>query len=365
NDLCVENNLIKSHNDISTPDKYEIINAADCYVTPGLIDIHIHGGLGCNFLEFSEEKIILLKKDLLKHGVTSIYATVMTASKNIMIDAIKSLSEYINKQDPLLPEILGLNIEGPFLSSEYRGIQPEKDLLTLNKEILKEFLTEKVKILTLAPELDEYGINISYLKSNNIIPAMGHSLATFEQANKAIEQGIVLVTHLYNAMRRFHHRSPGILAASLLSRNVYTEIIADGIHVHPAAIELVVKARPNNKIILISDSIALRDVDNYEYFVGEDKITVKDNKAINNKGVLSGSVLSLDDSIRNLVKWGVVEFSEAINYASINPATLLGIDDKYGSIIPDKIANIVIWDKKTLKIKATIIQGHYHQHSAG
>lgn len=369
-DLWIENRYIKAAKQKISYKKYDIIDAKDCYVTPGLLDIHVHGGVGCSFLDCSIDKISTLKKDLIKHGITAIMPTIMTAPVEKMCENINFLTNYIQNQEDYLPDFLGLNLEGPFLSPDFCGIHSRQHVQELNTSVLEKLLTNAVKIITLAPELDKKGINISYLNSRNIIVSMGHSGASYEEALNAVEHGTKLVTHLYNAMKPFHHRSPGIISTALLEDSVYVELIADGVHVDPAAIKLTLKIKPKNKVILVSDSIALRDCPAMDYYVGDQKIFIKDNKAVNAEGIISGSIVTLDQSVRNLVKWGIADFPTAINYAVFNPAKLLNLSGHKicyanqgfrGCIYNDCRADIVLWDKDSLKIKATIVNGRVYE----
>ena len=356
-DLLIQNDLIVCDVRNIDNNNLEIIDASDCYVTSGLIDIHVHGGKGCNFLECSDKLIKILKTDFLKHGVTTFLPTIMSASKDKMINNIQFLTNYIQNQDKTLPEALYINLEGPFLSVEYKGIHQEEDLRQVNTELLEELISNKVKIITIAPELDDNGYLISSLISRNIVVSIGHTSATYKQAIDAIDAGATLATHLFNGMIPFHHRKPGLLPAILLKDSVYTEIIADGEHVHPAAIELVLKTKPSDKIILISDSIPLRDCPEMDYYIGKDKIFISGNKPVNANGVISGSILTIDKAVRNIVNWGLADFKTAISFVTSNPAKLLGIENIYGNLCHGTSANIVLWDKKTLNIKATIVNG--------
>lgn len=356
-DLLIQNDIITSGIGNIDNNNVEIIDASNCYVTSGLIDIHVHGGRGCNFLECSDKLIKILKTDLLKHGVTTFLPTIMSAPKEKMLKNIEFLTNYIQNQDKTLPEALYINLEGPFLSIEYRGIHQKEDLRQVNRDLLNELISNKVKIITIAPELDDNGDLVSSLVSRNIVVSIGHTSASYEQAIEAIDAGATLATHLFNGMISFHHRKPSLLPAILLKDSVYTEIIADGEHVHPAAIELVLKIKPLDKIILISDSIPLRDCPEMDYYIGKDKIFISGNKPVNANGVISGSILTIDKAVRNIVNWGLADFKTAIGFVTHNPAKLLGIETTHGNLSNGCKANIVLWDKTTLAIKATIING--------
>jgi N-acetylglucosamine-6-phosphate deacetylase len=355
--LWIEDSIITHIGYHDTYKKFDLIDASSCYITPGLIDIHIHGGAGCNFIACTTDELDTLKKDLLKHGITKLIPTVMTAPADQMLNAIDVLSRYIDKQDPYLPCFTGINVEGPFLSPQRKGIHPSKHLDNLSIETVNKYINDKVKILTLAPELDKTGQVIPFLTKKGIIVSLGHSISSYEKALQASQSGAKLVTHIYNAMEPFHHRNPGIMAAALVDDSLFVELIADGIHVHPGAIKLAIKAKPVDKVILISDSIALRDSPETSYSVSGEKITIRDNKAVNNSGVLSGSIVTVDQCIRNLVQWGIADFPTAVTFATFNPAKLLGIYQEKGCMYHKCRADLVIWDKQTLEIKNTIING--------
>lgn len=361
-DLWIEGSIIRAIGSYQPEKNYEVIDAKNCYITPGLIDIHVHGGVGCNFLEPTANDLIRLKLNLISKGITSILPTIMTAKEDEMKKAMLFLSEYINMNDNLFPEFIGINLEGPFLSPQNSGIHSINELQEISIEKLKIFLNKNVKIITIAPELDKTPECIKYLTNENVIVSMGHSMANFEESLSAVMNGIKLSTHLYNTMTPFHHRQPGIITTALVEDSVYVELIADGIHVHPAAIKLAIKAKPKDKVILVSDSIALRECPDLDYYVGGKKIYIKNNKAVNEDGVISGSILSLDHSIRNLVSWGLVDFKTAISYATINPAKLLNLVNIIGIISPGYCANIVLWDIDTLKIVSTIAGGKIYNH---
>jgi N-acetylglucosamine-6-phosphate deacetylase len=331
------------------------------YITPGLIDIHFHGGCGCNFLDPDLNEIEILKQDLIKHGITAALPTIMTGPQEEMIKAIQFFNDYIDKQDDYSPQFIGINVEGPFLSPEKKGIQPEKYIQKLNSLTLEKFLYNKVRIITLDPDQDQEGFVIPYLTRRGIIVSLGHSLATYDSVCNAILNGASLITHLYNAMERFHHRQLGIISAALVEDSVYVELIADGVHVHPGAIKLAVKAKPSDKVILVSDAIALRGQPAKKYFVDGEEISIKENTAYNKEGVISGSIITIDECIRNIVKWGITDFATAVGYATFNPSRLLGFYNKeYGCIYQDCLADLVLWDKETLEIKATMIKGKLH-----
>lgn len=356
--LEITDNTIASITNNKPDANTEIIDAQNCFITPGLIDIHIHGGCGCNFLDNPLQNLDKLLNNFLQHGVCTFLPTIMTAKKALMLESIDFFSSL--KIDEKLPQVAGINIEGPFLSKDFKGIHPQEKIQAITSSELKEYINDRVKIITLAPEAGLTEELIKELTSKGIVVALGHSGCSYEMAMSSASSGAKLVTHLYNAMSKFHHRSPGLTGAALTNDELYVELICDGFHVHTAALSMAIKAKPDNRIILITDCIALRDAETSDYFVGSDKITVQGGRPVNKKGTLSGSVLTLDTAVKNLVQWGLTDFKTAIKYATYNPAELLNISNNYGDIKPGMPANLTFWDKATLNIRATMIKGCYY-----
>lgn len=334
-------------------DLLEYIDAEGLTVTPGLIDQHIHGGYGVDFNKATAEEILSLTEKLPAHGVTSVVATIMTDSEENIQRQIKEISEAIKNQQENSTQIAGIHLEGPFLNPEFKGIHPDDMLSEPNIKNFKKFENKNIKIVSYAPEFDKNFEFTKYLSENNIIASAGHSKATHEKLNAAVNAGLSQVTHLFNAMSPLHHRNPGILGEALINDNISVEVIADNEHLHPIIIDLILKAKPKEKIIFISDSLPLNQSTEDSIIFGGQQIYRKNNKAVNKDGTFAGSLSFLDENLRKNIK--KISFSDFLIFASQNPAKNLKLKTK-GFIDKNFDADLVIWDENLL-IKQTIING--------
>lgn len=349
--ITILNGVIKAitPNLTNLNDEFKVIDATNCYVTPGLIDLQFNGNKQCNLWDNpSEADFKSMCKQLAKNGTTSFLPTLITADINQLLKLIDFLKTYVVNltNSPLIraPDIsstvtrvLGLHLEGPFISQDRAGVHPKEFIKDPNVDIAK-ILTESnmVRLVTLASERDKEHSVSKYLLSKGIKISLGHSNATFTEAYDAFNNGFNLVTHLFNAMPPIHHRKPGLITQALLTSHVSTCIIPDGLHVEPCIIELVVKLKGVNKVIFVTDSA----------FIGT------------SEGNLVGSSLTLDYGVRNLVKWNICSFKEAIQMATLNCAYAMDLNNLIGELAVGRLADIVIWDKETLKIRQVIIGGN-------
>lgn len=337
-------------------DSVEYIDAEGLIIAPGLIDQHIHGGYGVDFNNATAEEMISLAKMLPGHGITSILATIMTDSQENIQHQINEISlaiENLALNHEKATSILGIHLEGPFLNPEYKGIHSDNYILKPTVENFKKFENKNIKIVSYAPELDDNWEFTRYLTQKNIIPSAGHSKATHEETNTALQLGLRQTTHLFNAMPPLHHRNPGILGESLTNDEIYVEVIADNEHLHPIIIDLILKSKPKSKIIFISDSLPLNHSSEDYLIFGGQKIYRKNNRAVNENGTFAGSLSFLDDNLRKNIN--KINLSEYLQFASLNPARNLGLKTK-GFIDKGFDADLVLWDKN-LKIKKTIVSG--------
>ena len=332
-----------------------IINAEGMIISPGLIDQHINGGYGCDFNVSEQEEIVKILKNLPKNGITSIIPTVMTASEDIIkrqIQVIKTVKEntIINGT-----RILGIHLEGPYLSQEYKGIQPESYIIKPDVESFKRIEDPEIKILSYAPELDEGFKLTRYLSDKGIIPSAGHSKASHLQIREAVNFGLKHLTHLFNAMTPLHHREPGIIGEGLVNDYLAVEIIADGVHLDPVIIELVLRIKPDSKVVFISDSLPLNSAECSCMDFGGQMVYKKENMAVNESGTMAGSLKFLDYSAEKLSDLRINGFSKFIRYSSQNIAQNIGRDD-LGFIAGGMKADLVFWSKEH-KVLRTIISG--------
>ena len=329
----------------------EIIDAENNFVAPGFINIHIHG---CNGFDAMDEDISALDgmiKFLPSCGVTSFLPTTMTMSVDKIKHALKNIRDKINSSN--CAKIIGANLEGPFINPKFKGAQDETFILRADFEIFSEF-ADVIKIVTIAPELTDENF-VSRCREKNIIVSIGHSAATYEETLQAIECGASHVTHLFNAQSGLHHRKPGIVGAALTS-NVIVELIADNVHVHPAAQKIVAKVKPSDEIILITDSIRACGIGNGLSELGGQKIFVNGNLATLEDGTLAGSVATMNNVVKNFMANSEFNVAEVVELVTKNPARELKIFDKVGSIEIGKAADFVIFDEN-FNVKQTIIDG--------
>ncbi|MCR4881403.1 MAG: N-acetylglucosamine-6-phosphate deacetylase [bacterium] len=320
----------------------KIIDGTDKIISPGLIDRHTHGGYGCNFNTCSEEELQTYLVNCKNHGITSVLPTIMTDSiENInrQINLIKNISSKGAK-------ILGIHLEGPFINPVKKGIHPEEYIISPAIENLNKIDTDFIKILTYAPELDENGEFLKELLKRNIIPSVGHTNSTFDEANNAFKNGAKSVTHLFNAMRPIHHREPSAIIAALNNDNAGVEIIADLEHINAEIIKTVLKLKPKEKILLISDALPISYSSQTETIFGGEKIYYDGHRACSKEGTLAGSTLYFDDIYQKIKDF--IPFKDFIGYASKNIAESIGLSPKYE--VEKGAEDFVIWDKKSHKI---------------
>ncbi len=343
--------LLLSHEDV------EVFSGAGCYLTPGLIELHFNGALGCNLNQTTIGEVHQLLQKLPAFGITSVLFTVITGPLTDMLSAIHTLEEAIHYKTPYQCRPLGIHLEGPFISPAFRGTHPPTEVRPLNLDELTLLLSPMTKMITLAPELDPTGVAITMLRQRGIQVSMGHTNATFAQAMQGIRYGANSVTHLYNAMRPFHHREPGIVAAALCEDELYVQFIGDGAHVHPEAIRLLLKTKKPGHILLTSDASPLAGMeDGSQGRFSLQNVVIRGNQVLNQEGGLAGSSKLVHDCMKNLVRWQLADFGEAVQYTSYNPAAFLG-ESLLGRLEPGCFADLVLWNKNTLEVETTFING--------
>lgn len=336
---------------------YKVIDGEGHYLSPGFIDIHNHGNLGFDIMDSTEEALDEISKYHISNGVTSYLGTIITSSYEDIIKAIKNINDYENKFKR--SNIIGIHLEGPFFNRIKKGAQPENYIKEPNLEEIKYILNyskDKIKMISLAPELAGALDIIKYLKEKNITVAMAHTNATFNEAKKAIECGATVATHLYNGMRSFTHREPGVVGACLDDHRVYIELIYDRIHLHDITVKLTLKMKGYDKTILVSDAMMAAGLPDGEYELGKQKVNVLSGVAKLETGSLAGSTLNLRTALYNMVNFLGIPIHEAVKMASLNPAKAINIADELGSIEVGKKANLIIFDKD-INIKTVILHG--------
>ena len=295
------------------------------WLSLGGVDLQINGGLGLAFPDLSTKDLLKLEKIcnfLWQQGVDGFLPTIVTTSVEKIRRSLATIARFMAIQKADTARVLGVHLEGPFLNYQKRGAHPAQYLLPLTVENIKQVLGDYsriVKIITLAPELDPSGKALAYLKSKNITVSLGHSLATSTEAKQAFEQGATMVTHAFNAMPSLHHRQPGLLGEAIVNPNVYCGLIADGNHVCPTMLEIVLKASNYDRgIFIVSDALSPMGLPDGVYPWDEREITVTKGTARLADGTLSGTTLPLLTGVSNLVGWGC-DIEKAIAMATESP----------------------------------------------
>ena len=345
-DLQVVDRHIKAVGNDLAGDDAQVIDARGCYVTPGLCDLQVNGGPECDF--WGNPNLDDVRKfacSLAANGVTTILPTLVTGDiehlrktlqffENKLHTGAQQLSK--DSQSNGLPvRMPGIHLEGPCLSPKRPGVHPPEHIQKLSRRVLEQITTPSVKLVTVAPETEPEGDGVEFLLGKNVQVALGHSDATFEEAKTSFKRGVALVTHLFNAMAPLHHRAPGAVTAALLDENIWCCVICDGQHLAPDVVKLIYKLKGANKMILVTDIAHIGT----------------------SQGGLVGSSILLNEAVTNCVKWGVCTFQDAIKMASFNPSKAMGWSDRIGTLVPNALADIVVWDKQTLAIKHVISDG--------
>lgn len=324
-------------------------------VLPGFIDRHVHGAGGADGMDGSAESLSVISKNLIKEGTTSFCVTTMTQSEENIVKALNAVKEF--KSD--YARVLGVHLEGPFISEKYKGAQPEEYIKKPDKRLMERFLAasgNKIKIVSLAAEQENAKELITFLRQKGVAVSVGHSTAKFEEVKKAVEWGASSITHTYNAQTPLHHREAGVVGAALLIDELYCELICDLVHVCKEAVAVLVKNKPKDKVILITDSMRAKHLPDGESELGGQKVFVKDGQARLADGTLAGSVLKMNEAIKNIVEKVGVDFCTAVDYATVNPAKSLNLFDEIGSISVGKRADFALLDDN-FNVNATIING--------
>ena len=320
----------------------------DLIIVPGFIDQHMHGCCGYEVMNGTKHAITKIAEGIKSEGVTSFVATTSTNSIECIDKSLNAISEFIQDDNKELPELLGVHLEGPFISKIYRGAHLEEYIIKPNVTVIKHFIessNKSIKIVAYAPEEDENYKFLEYIDKNKIIASIGHSNETYNSISNLIKKGLKSVTHTYNAQKPIHHREVGVVGASLLFDELYTELICDGVHVSKEAVRLLVKNKPIDKIVLVTDSLSVKGLVDGIYQEIDQIIYMINQEPRLEDGTLAGSTLKMNQAIKNLIDFTNISFSDAIKCATENPAKLLNIFDKIGSIKVGKLANFAVVDK--------------------
>ena len=341
------------------PAGVDVIDAEGGYVSPGFIELHIHGYLSKDVCDANEESLRIISKGLLGNGVTGYLPTTMTVDMAVIkgaLEACRALMPETRTPEFDGSQILGVHAEGPFISESKKGAQDPKYILKPDADFVKEY-ADVIRVITLAPEEDD--ADFSAIKrittETDVVVSMGHTSADYDTAVAGVKAGVRHATHLFNAMTPLTHRGPGVVGAALNCDEVSTELIVDTHHVNAALFDTVYKLK-GRKLCIITDCLPAGGLPEGEYTLGGAKIIYKNDLCRLEDGTIAGSVLKLNKGVWNVYNNSKIPLNECVNCASLNPATTLGIQDKKGSIKVGKDADIVILDNE-FNVRKTIIGG--------
>lgn len=347
--VAFENDVIKY---IGEDQKFitEIIpTPQDAVILPGFIDQHIHGAAGADAMDGTVDALSTIAGAVAKEGTTSFLATTMTQSPENILKAMKAVKDYKKANPKTGAEVLGVHLEGPFISKKHIGAQPLEYVATPSIEVFDKYNDESgnaIKIVSLAPEEEGAEQLIKHLKDLNVVASAGHTDAGYYDIEKAINCGLSNITHTYNAQKGVHHREVGTAGSAMLFDSLNCEAICDLIHLSVPAIKLLIKNKPHDKFTLITDSMRAKHLSDGISELGGQEVIVKNGEARLKNGALAGSILKMNDAIKNLVLSCGIKFTDAVDFATINPAKNLSIDNLVGTIEVGKKANFAILDQE-------------------
>lgn len=333
----------------------EVIKADGLYMIPGLVDIHFHGCKGADMCDGTREALDVIAAYEASVGVTSICPATMTIPKDELVKVMKNAGEYSYNGGA---HIVGINMEGPFISPSKKGAQAADNIMHCDYEYfckLQEAANGLIKLVDIAPEEPGAMEFIDKVK-DNVVVSLAHTASDYDTAKEAIERGASHATHLYNAMPPLNHRNPGVIGAVRDSGKCHAELICDGVHIHPSVIRATFAMFGAERMILISDSMRATGLDDGEYTLGGQAVSVKGNLATLHDGTIAGSATNLMDCMRYVVKEVGLSLETAVMCAASNPAKEIGIFDEVGSIAVGKRADFVLLDKE-LNIVGVYIDG--------
>lgn len=330
-------------------------------IVPGFIDIHTHGAYGFDTNDAQEEGLRNWMKHIPEEGVTSILPTTITQSEEVLTAAVKNVAKVV-KEGYEGAEILGIHFEGPYLDMVFKGAQPEQYIRKPDVAQFKQYQEAAnglIKIITMACEHDEDFALTKYCFEHGVVVSIGHSGATYEEASMAVANGAKSMTHIFNGMSKFHHRAPGLVGAAMRFRDTYGEVICDGNHSTPEALNDLFMAKGRDYTIMITDALMMKGlpVGTKVPFGGNEIELYPDGSAhlTKTKG-LAGSTLHVNQGVRVLVEKAMLPFDYAINSCTLNPARLLGVDDRKGKLVAGHDADVVVLNDD-YSVEMTYIKG--------
>ena len=351
----VSNEKLKA---IKLPPDTTTIDVNGATIAPGFIDTHIHGIHGYDTSDANPESILEMSKALVEYGVTAFLPTLYPQEHSKFIGCISAIKDAMGKEKGA--KIFGANLEGPFISREKHGALDPKYMIPVDLEKMKEYNEASggnISLMTVAPELEGIHELALYCAKQGIVLAAGHSNATYDDMMEAVQAGILHSTHFFNAMRRLHHRDPGVVGAIMIYPNIACEIIADGYHLHAAIIKLLRRVKPIHKIVLVTDCLRPTGQTSGKLMANHEEVYLK-NGLFTRKddNTIAGSSLTMIQGVKNLVEDMDVPMEDALRMASCNPATIISRQIETGYIMPGRDADIVVFDED-YNIRMTMVKG--------
>ncbi len=336
----------------------QVKDAADRRIVPGFLDIHTHGAVGVDVNGASAEDLETISRFMAGNGTTAWLASILTDTQDQTEWCIRQMREH-QVRPSAGAELLGIHLEGPFLAKEYKGAMPEHLLQANNLPLVRryqELAGGRIRYITLSPELPGAVEMIPALRELGITVAIGHSGATYEQSMAAVRSGASAATHMGNAMRLLHQHEPAIFGAALES-DLYCEVICDGRHLHPGTVRILLKTKGADRLVAITDSIMAAGLPDGSYHLGVNQVVVEDGDAkLASDGTRAGSTLTQDAALRNLLSFTGRPLEEILPLLTENPARLIGVFDRKGSIAEGKDADLVLLDSEN-RVDAVYLRG--------
>jgi len=343
---------------LKLPKNTTTIYVNGAYIAPGFIDTHIHGVHGFGTSDASTDSILEMSKALVNYGVTAFCPTLYPQDHETFLRSIAAIRDAMGKEEGA--KIFGMNLEGPFISKKKHGALNPTYMIPVDMKKMQQYNDAaggNISLMTVAPELRGMHELALYAAKNGIVLAAGHSNATFEDMMEAVKAGILHSTHFFNAMRRLHHRDPGVVGAIMIYPNIACEVIADGYHVHPAIVKLLQRVKPIHKIVLITDALKPTGQTRGKLVANNEEVYCKDGLFVRKADdTIAGSALTMIRGVKNLVELMGVPLDDALRMASCNPATVISRQIETGYIMPGRDADIVVFDED-YKLKMTMVRG--------
>lgn len=344
--------------DAALEDGAKVYDAEGKKVVPGFLDIHTHGAVGVDVNAATAEELGKIGHFMATQGTTSWLCSVLTDTKEQTLWCIDEFKKH-KKMENDGADLLGIHLEGPFLAKEFKGAMPEHLLQDADVELLKEYQEAaegNIRYLTVSPEIEGIVDAIPAVRDLGIVVAIGHSGADYDTSMKAIENGAVSCTHIFNAMKLLHQHFPAIMGAAMES-DIYCEAICDGRHLHPGVVRLLIKTKGLDRVVAITDSIMAAGLPDGNYKLGVNDVVVVDGDAkLASNGVRAGSTLTTGQALKNIMKFTGRPIEEVLQLLTVNPAKLIGVFDKKGSIADGKDADLVILDEEN-NVADTFVRG--------